>query len=104
MARAQVSIDEALCHLEELEDPRSQINRKHPLLNVFVIAIMGVVAQATGPTGITTILARFLHHAEIIAITGRGYRHRNQKPPPTGSATTKICEIADPIAAEACHS
>ncbi len=54
MARAQLSIDEVLCHFQELEDPRSEINRKHPLQSVVVIAIMGVLAQATGPTGIAT--------------------------------------------------
>jgi predicted transposase YbfD/YdcC len=52
MARAELAIDEVLCHFEELEDPRSEINRKHPLVSVVVIAIMGVLAQATGPTGI----------------------------------------------------
>jgi predicted transposase YbfD/YdcC len=54
MARTQLSIDEVLCHFQELEDPRSEINRKHPLVSVVVIAIMGVLAQATGPTGIAT--------------------------------------------------
>jgi predicted transposase YbfD/YdcC len=54
MARAEIAIDEVLCHFEELEDPRSEINRKHPLVSVVVIAIMGVLAQATGPTGIAT--------------------------------------------------
>lgn len=54
MVRTQLSIDEVLCHFEELEDPRSEVNRKHPLVSVVVIAIMGVLAQATGPTGIAT--------------------------------------------------
>lgn len=52
MPAARMSIDEVLCCFEELEDPRSEINRKHPLVSVVVIAIMGVLAQATGPTGI----------------------------------------------------
>lgn len=54
MRAAQLSIDEVLCHFEDLEDPRSEINRRHPLVSVVVIAIMGVLAQATGPTGIAT--------------------------------------------------
>jgi len=54
MARTQFSIDEVLCHFQELEDPRSEINRKHPLVSVVVIAIMAVLAQASGPTGIAT--------------------------------------------------
>jgi predicted transposase YbfD/YdcC len=52
MARMRIAIDELLCHFEELEDPRSEINRKHPLESVIVIALMGVLAQASGPTGI----------------------------------------------------
>lgn len=69
----------------------------------------------------TAILDRFLHHAEIIAITGRSYRLRNQKPPaepateptagtpkpaiaPTGSSTKKKPKTADVTAAEACQS
>ena len=54
MARSRISIDEVLCHFEELEDPRSEINLKHPLVSVVVIAILGVLAQASGPTGIAT--------------------------------------------------
>ena len=53
MARqAQFSLDEVLVHFSQLEDPRSEVNRKHPLASVIVIAIMGVLAGARGPTGI----------------------------------------------------
>lgn len=54
MPSAHVSMDEVLGCFEHLEDPRSEVNRKHPLVSVVVIAIMGVLAQATGPTGIAT--------------------------------------------------
>ncbi|HEY4724127.1 MAG TPA: ISAs1 family transposase, partial [Anaerolineae bacterium] len=33
-------------------DPRSEINRRHPLVSVVVIALMAVLAGASGPTGI----------------------------------------------------
>jgi predicted transposase YbfD/YdcC len=52
MVQTRVLMDEVLCHFEELEDPRSDINRKHPLVSVIVISIMGVLAGASGPTGI----------------------------------------------------
>jgi predicted transposase YbfD/YdcC len=39
-------------HFEELEDPRSTVNRRHPLVSVVVIALMAVLAGADGPTGI----------------------------------------------------
>jgi predicted transposase YbfD/YdcC len=43
--------DEVVRHFEELEDPRCSINRKHPLVSV-VIAVMAVLAGASGPTAI----------------------------------------------------
>jgi predicted transposase YbfD/YdcC len=39
-------------YFEELEDPRSSINRRHPLVSVVVIALMAVLAGAGGPTAI----------------------------------------------------
>ena len=39
-------------HLENLEDPRSHINRRHLLIDVIVISICGVLAGADGPTAI----------------------------------------------------
>jgi predicted transposase YbfD/YdcC len=52
MARTQFAMDEASCHFDALEGPRSAINLKHRLGSVVVIAIMAVLAQASGPTGI----------------------------------------------------
>jgi len=46
-------LEEVVAHFAELEDPRSEVNRKHPLTSVLVIAIMAVLAGATGPTGIS---------------------------------------------------
>ena len=45
-------LDEVVRHFEELEDPRCSINRKHPLVSVVVIAVMAVLAGASGPTAI----------------------------------------------------
>ena len=46
------SLDEVVLHFAELEDPRSTVNRQHPLVSVVVIAMMAVLAGAGGPTGI----------------------------------------------------
>src|SRR5271170_7985689 len=46
------SLDEVVLHFAELEDPRSTINRQHPLVSVVVIALMAVLAGASGPTAI----------------------------------------------------
>ncbi|QVL31708.1 ISAs1 family transposase [Telmatocola sphagniphila] len=54
MGRRGITIGEVLCHFEELEDLRSEINRKHPLESVIVIALLGVLSRASGPTGIAT--------------------------------------------------
>ena len=49
----QIGLDEVIRHFEELEDPRSEINLRHPLLSVVVIALLAVLAGAGGPTAIT---------------------------------------------------
>ena len=54
MSRSDVSagLSEVVCHFEKLEDPRSTINRLHPLPSVLTISLMAVLAGADGPTGI----------------------------------------------------
>jgi predicted transposase YbfD/YdcC len=48
----RISLDEVALHFAELEDPRSTVNRRHPLVSVVVIAVMAVLAGAGGPTAI----------------------------------------------------
>jgi predicted transposase YbfD/YdcC len=48
----RIGRDEVVGHFEELEDPRSSVNRQHPLVSVIVIAVMAVLAGANGPTAI----------------------------------------------------
>lgn len=58
-----VSLDEVVGYFDELDDPRSEINRKHPLSSVVVIAMLAVLAGAGGPTAIARwarIKAEFL--------------------------------------------
>jgi predicted transposase YbfD/YdcC len=47
-----IGLEEVVKHFEPLEDPRSPINRRHPLVSVVVIALMAVLAGANGPTAI----------------------------------------------------
>jgi len=47
-----VCLDEVVCCFDQLEDPRSTVNRKHPLVSVVVIAMLAVLAGAGGPTAI----------------------------------------------------
>jgi predicted transposase YbfD/YdcC len=46
----QVGLGEVVGYFDDLEDPRSTINQKHPLVSVVVIARMAVLAGAGGPT------------------------------------------------------
>ena len=48
----RLDVNDVLRHFKELEDPRSSVNRLHPLDSVIVIAIMAVLAGANGPTAI----------------------------------------------------
>src|SRR5690349_11975043 len=45
-------VDEIAAHFHELEDPRSTVNQRHPLVSVVVISIMAILAGAGGPTSI----------------------------------------------------
>jgi len=47
-----ISLDEIVLHFAALEDPRTDVNVKHPLVSVIVIAVMAVLAGAGGPTAI----------------------------------------------------
>ncbi len=48
----RIGLDEVARHFEELQGPRSTVNRRHPLVSVVVIALMAVLAGADGPTAI----------------------------------------------------
>jgi predicted transposase YbfD/YdcC len=47
-----VGLDEVVGYFAQLEDPRSSVNRQHPLESVVVIAILAILAGASGPTAI----------------------------------------------------
>src|SRR5947209_17359195 len=48
----RISLDEIVAHFQGLEEPRSTVNRRHPLVSVVVIALLAVLAGAGGPTAI----------------------------------------------------
>jgi predicted transposase YbfD/YdcC len=52
MASARTKLDEIVASFSTLEDPRSHINRRHPLPSIPVIAVLAVLAGAAGPTAI----------------------------------------------------
>jgi hypothetical protein len=52
MASTRSKLDEIVASFETLEDPRSEINRRHPLPSVLALAVLAVLAGAAGPTAI----------------------------------------------------
>src|SRR6201988_1275577 len=48
----RIGLDEVVRHFEKLEDPRCEVNLRHPLVSVVVIALLAVLAGAGGPTAI----------------------------------------------------
>jgi predicted transposase YbfD/YdcC len=52
MASTRSRLDGITASFATLEDPRPEINRKHPLPGVLVIAVLAVLAGAAGPTAI----------------------------------------------------
>src|SRR4051795_13232682 len=52
MANTRSRLDEIVASFATLEDPRSEINRRHPLPSVLVTAVLAILAGAAGPTAI----------------------------------------------------
>jgi predicted transposase YbfD/YdcC len=52
MASTRSRLDEIVASFSSMEDPRSHINRRHPLPSILVIAVLAVLAGAAGPTAI----------------------------------------------------
>jgi len=52
MASTRSRLDEIVASFATLEDPRSEVNRRHPLASVLVIAVLAILAGAAGPTAI----------------------------------------------------
>ncbi len=52
MATVRIALDEVVGYCDHLEDPRSDVNQKHPLVSVVVIGLMAVLAGSSGPAAI----------------------------------------------------
>ena len=52
MVSTRSKLDEIVESFSTPEDPRSHINRRHPLSSILVIAVLAVLAGAAGPTAI----------------------------------------------------
>ena len=48
----EIDIQDLLSLFDSLEDPRSDVNLRHPLVSVIMISIMAILEGASGPTAI----------------------------------------------------
>jgi predicted transposase YbfD/YdcC len=64
MASTRSKLDEFVASFSTPEDPRSHINRLHPLPGVLVIAVLAVLSGAAGPTAI----ARWAKYKEDLLV------------------------------------
>ena len=64
MASTRSKLDEIVASFSTLEDPRSHINRRHPLPSILVVAVLAVLAGAAGPTAI----ARWAKYKEELLV------------------------------------
>jgi predicted transposase YbfD/YdcC len=96
MAEVRIGLEEITCHFDDLEDPRSTINQLHPLVSVVVIAMMGVLAGANGPTAIAR-WARFQKpFLEQVLDLPHGV--------PGKDVFRRVLSLVEPMAFQACFS
>ena len=96
MAEVRIGLEAITCHFDALEDPRSTINQLHPLVSVVVIAMMGVLAGANGPTSIAR-WARFKKpFLEQVLDLPHGV--------PGKDVFRRVLSLVDPMAFQACFA
>src|SRR4051794_18188325 len=97
MAELQrVSLDEIVVHFQQLEDPRSTINQRHPLVSVVVIALLAVLAGAGGPAAIAPRAAP----KEELLVRGLDLPHRA----PRHDGFRRVLMVLKPAAFQACFA
>ena len=100
----RISLDEVVLHFAELEDPRSTVNRQHPLVSVVVIALMAVLAGARGPTAIARWAAlkeEFLLNAlNLPNGIPRKDVFRRVLMPASGCLSSLFCELVEVVACD----
>jgi predicted transposase YbfD/YdcC len=96
MATVRITLDEVVGYFDELEDPRSTINQKHPFVSVVVIALMGVLAGASGPTTI----AQWAKHKEAFLLRVLDLPHGV----PRKDVFRRVLSLLNPTAFQTCFA
>ena len=95
-SKRRVTLDEVVVFFEQLEDPRSSINRRHSLASVIVIAILAVLAGAAGPTAI----ARWAELKRDLLMTLLDLPHGI----PSKDVFRRVLMVLNPAAFQACFA
>jgi hypothetical protein len=98
-----IGLDAVVKHFQDLEDPRSTVNRRHPLPSVLVIALLAVLAGAGGPTAIAAWAAT---KQELLTgvldlshgIPGKRCLPPRPRDPPTDGLPGMFRELAEGVA------
>jgi predicted transposase YbfD/YdcC len=96
MTSTRSKLDEIVASFSTLEDPRSHINRRHPLPSILVIAVLAVLAGAAGPTAI----ARWAKFKEELLTTILDLPHGV----PGKDVFRRVLMVLKPEAFEACFN
>ena len=96
MATVRITLEEVVGYFDELEDPRSTINQKHPFVSVVVIALMAVLAGASGPTTI----AQWAKHKEAFLLGVLNLPHGV----PQKDVFRRVLSLLNPTAFQTCFA
>ena len=77
MAEKLVDIEHIGSYFESLSDPRPERNRKHRLLDVIVITIVGILCGASGPTAIHRIAVQRKDWFQVFLTLAKGIPSRD---------------------------
>jgi hypothetical protein len=96
MSKRLIDVEEIAVHFQQLEDPRSHVNRKHPFDSVVVVALMAVLAGANGPTAI----AEWAKYKEDFLTRVLDLPHGV----PSKDVFRRVLSLLDPAAFQACFA
>lgn len=96
MATVRITLEEVVGYFDELEDPRSTINQKHPFVSVVVIALMAVLAGASGPTTI----AQWAKYKEAVLLRVLDLPHGV----PRKDVFRRVLSLLNPTAFQTCFA
>ena len=96
MATVRIALEEVVGYFDELEDPRSPINQKHPFVSMVVICLIAVLAGAGGPT----MIAEWAEHKKEFLCRVLDLPHGV----PRKDAFRRVLSLVNPMAFQTCFT